>query len=322
MRCLKKTFSYFTFAIFILFLSLTVSCVSRPSSTEDNEVNYPSELYIPQSFEWQKVVDGISIYNFENKTMTVLYHAVKIELASPNLELVCFPNESTLEKEKINFKNNNDTNLLKINQPFIFKSISTEEFANKNNCAVAMNSSPFNGKTSSPFSAIFSKKRQIIGIHFLDGIEFSAPNEKYSALGFVKSTDENDGTIYNAKIIDTQTDSSVKGFDFVLGGFFTVLSSGVKSNFKATSFDSRSGAGVSYDGKTLYLLVVEGENKSTSKGLSFQQCADIFIAMGCSDAIEFDGGSSSDLCINGKSVLTYKQKTVQASSFGFRHKVK
>lgn len=309
MRCSKKILSFFTITILILFSSVLFSCVSRPLSTEDNTLNYSSELYIPESFEWQKVSDGISTCNFENKTMPVIYHAVKVELTSPNLELVCFPNESILKEEKIS-------------QPFIFKSISTKEFANKNNCAVAMNASPFNGITSSPLSTIFSKKRQIIGIHFLDKIEFSAPNGKYSALGFIKSTDEKGDKFYTAKIISTQTDSSVKGFDFVLGGFFTVLRGGVKNNFKATSFDSRSGAGVSYDGKTLYLLVVEGENKSTSKGLSFQQCADIFKAMGCSDAIEFDGGSSSDLCINGKSVLSYKQTTVQASSFGFRHKVK
>ena len=80
--------------------------------------------------------------------------------------------------------------------------------------------------------------------------------------------------------------------------------------------DSRSGVGLSADGKTLFILVVEGERPLQSRGLSYPQCGEIFREMGCSDALELDGGSSSELCINGKSVLSYKVITRQANSFG------
>ena len=80
--------------------------------------------------------------------------------------------------------------------------------------------------------------------------------------------------------------------------------------------DSRTGVGLSADGRTLYILLVEGERQRQSRGLSYPQCGQIFKSMGCSDALELDGGSSSELCIMGKSVLSYKVRSRQANSFG------
>ena len=47
-------------------------------------------------------------------------------------------------------------------------------------------------------------------------------------------------------------------------------------------------------------------------------CAKILKRIGCSDALEMDGGSSTELCINGKSVLTPCIKATQANSIGFK----
>ena len=64
-------------------------------------------------------------------------------------------------------------------------------------------------------------------------------------------------------------------------------------------------------------MVAEGENTSKSEGLSYPQCGTIFKALGCTDALEMDGGGSSELCINGKSILSYKNRRTQANSLGF-----
>ena len=68
------------------------------------------------------------------------------------------------------------------------------------------------------------------------------------------------------------------------------------------------------------VLVVEDEKPGKSRGLSYSQCGQILRAMGCSDALEFDGGGSSELCINGCSVLSYRVLHRQANSFGFKVK--
>ena len=65
-------------------------------------------------------------------------------------------------------------------------------------------------------------------------------------------------------------------------------------------------------------MVAEGEYPSKSEGLSYPQCGEIFKKMGCYDALEVDGGGSSELCINGKSILSYKTFRYQGNSFGFR----
>ena len=123
-----------------------------------------------------------------------------------------------------------------------------------------------------------------------------------------------------ARIFASQADGELEDFDYAFGGFFVVLREGLVCTEFIRRGDSRTGAGLSADGKTLILLVVEGERPDRSRGLSYPQCGEIFRAMGCSNALELDGGSSSELCINGKSVLSYKVHSRQSNSFGFRVK--
>ena len=68
----------------------------------------------------------------------------------------------------------------------------------------------------------------------------------------------------------------------------------------------------------LYLLVVEGERRFKSEGLSFSQCADIMILLGANDAMEMDGGGSSSLFINQKNVLGYPALRVNAAYMGVK----
>ena len=180
----------------------------------------------------------------------------------------------------------------------------TSAFAERENCVAAINATPFD-------------KTRLAGILKADGEVLSGPVARYAALGL--RCDE-DGAVTCARVFESQKDAGLADCDFAFGGFFVVLEGGkVRTEFVRRG-DSRSGAGVSADGKTLYLLVVEGERFSKSIGLSYPQCGEIFRAMGCRDALEFDGGGSSELCINGRSVLSYRVRRVQGNSFGFRVK--
>ena len=258
----------------ILFFS--VSCVSHPViESKAEELLYPKETYIPQSFDWQEIHKGIWRFDFENPDFPIIYHAVKIDLTNPELTPVCYQGKKT------------------------------SSFAKQENCIIAFNTSPF---------SVSGTKKQIVGILIDDKTQLSAPVEKYSAL-IINRLPGTQGL--SASITQTQTPQAFENCDYALGGFYMILQDGVVLDFKARTHTSRCGCGVSEDGKNLYILVAEGQQPSKSEGLSYPQCAQIFKAMGCDDAMEFDGGGSAELCINGKSVLSYPVNRTQAASFGF-----
>ena len=84
---------------------------------------------------------------------------------------------------------------------------------------------------------------------------------------------------------------------------------------KRHSYDARLGAGLTKDGKTLYVMLVQ--NGAGKTGLSYQMCARVFKALGCSDAMEFDGGSSAELFVNGSSLTGEAITVSQAAMMGF-----
>lgn len=305
---LRKLFTCFS----ISFVFLLLSCVSlaRPEfSAEQEAALYPLASYVPETFEWEEVCPGVSCFDFENSEIPLIYHAVKIDLtlagaAGPDttLELLCSRRESATRRE------------------------STAQFAARTQCAVAVNATPF------------TRSGQLAGIHKEAGEVLSQPVARYGAIAFklaenagvsraghgesgdLGEADAREAGTYTARIFASQVDGEIEDFDYAFGGFFVVLDKGqVRTEFIRRG-DSRTGAGLSADGRTLYLLVVEGERPDQSRGLSYPQCGEVFRAMGCSDALELDGGSSSELCINGKSVLSYKMHTRQSNSFGFRVK--
>jgi hypothetical protein len=270
--------------LFCFCISIFASCASRPVlDTAEDELAVPQSMYVPETFVWQNVCTGVGRFDFENAALPVRWHAVRIDLETEGIELAAYPGV---------VRKGTKTHAMR-----------TVDFAEKYGCTVAVNTSPF------------TLKKEIVGIHIVQGNLYATPVERYSALFF--KTDSEGGTC-RASITGNQTEKTVQEAVYAFGGFFTILENGHKKDFRISRHDSRSGAGISKDGRVLYILVVEGEHPHKSMGLSYPQCADLFKAMGCTDALEFDGGSSSDLCINGKSVLSYTCRTVQAASFGIR----
>ena len=293
MSIFRKLFVCFS----ISFVFLFTGCVSlaRPElSPEEEAVLYPVASYVPEAFDWEEVCHGISRFDFENSEIPLIYHAVKIDLTLA--DVVCSRNESTAQ------------------------------FATRTQCAVAVNATPF------------TRNGQLAGIHKEAGVLLSGPVARYGAIAFklvenggvsragygesgdLCQTNEVGGPGCVARIFASQADGELEDFDYAFGGFFVVLRDGLVCTEFIRRGDSRTGVGLSADGKKLFLLVVEGERLDQSRGLSYPQCGEIFRAMGCSDALELDGGSSSELCINGKSVLSYKVHTRQSNSFGFKVK--
>lgn len=58
----------------------------------------------------------------------------------------------------------------------------------------------------------------------------------------------------------------------------------------------RSAVGIARDGKTLYLVAVDGR-RATSVGMSLAELGDAMLALGAHDALNFDGGGSTALVV-------------------------
>jgi hypothetical protein len=63
----------------------------------------------------------------------------------------------------------------------------------------------------------------------------------------------------------------------------------------------RTAAGVDRQGKTLSLLVIDGRRPAYSAGVTLPQLADEMISLGCSEALNLDGGGSSTLAVRNVS---------------------
>lgn len=170
---------------------------------------------------------------------------------------------------------------------------SVSSAARKSCVRVAFNATQFESKL-----LVFNRLK---GVFRMDGEEVSLPVEKYAALLFESSLKNGAcGEGFRASIVGNQTEEALLGWKNAVGGFFVVLKDGQVCQFKVQSLRARVGVGLSGNAKTMYVLVVEENN---SCGLSYGHCALLFKALGCSDAMEFDGGHSTALYIDGKSVL-------------------
>lgn len=100
----------------------------------------------------------------------------------------------------------------------------------------------------------------------------------------------NDGT---AKIITQDTyDNNKASILEGIGGRQQILAAGANVSNDET-LEPRTAVGVSSDGRTVWLIVVDGRNTLWSAGASYPIMAKMFLALGAYNAINLDGGGSS-----------------------------
>lgn len=174
---------------------------------------------------------------------------------------------------------------------------SIEDFAREKSCVVAWN--------TCPFELWKSTGATIEGVYKKDGKILSEAMEKYAMLLIRKC---GDGSGYEASILETQDEKATEDWDIAIGGFYMTLSDGEPCGTFRKTNDSRTAVGLSEDGRTMYVLSVEGEDEKSSTGLSYEQCNEIFMALGCFTAMQFDGGGSTNLFLNGERALSYPEE--------------
>lgn len=236
----------------------------------------------------KEICTGITYKYVSEENRLLRYHIVKVDLSNPNLEIISSDNmtEEAYDGE------------------------TTHSFAKRTNATLAINGTLFyypKGK--------LSVKRNLLGLCIVNGKEYCEAKKEYAAIVFSKTKDNT----YKATILDSQTDPLPENTEFAIGGFHTV----VKNNeiiSRKTPQDSRTACGISEDGKLLTILIVEGEDRIHSRGLTFDECAEILLKNGVHTALQLDGGGSSSLIIEGKNALTYWKPRAVAHNFGFIYK--
>ena len=289
---IKRTSRFFWGFFFLLLISLLTSCQSLSFGKRSSRINEPKSEYIPDFFEWTAICPGIKSCTFENPSFPLRYIIVEIDLKSndsmsnstecdsPGLMIQTWPDPQSFRHKY---------------SPLPRKSI--EDFAREKSCVVAWN--------TCPFELWKSTGATIEGVYKKDGKILSEAMEKYAMLLIRKC---GDGSGYEAFISETQDEKATEDWDIAIGGFYMTLSDGEPCGTFRKTNDSRTAVGLSEDGRIMYVLSVEGENEKSSEGLSYEQCNEIFMALGCGSAIQFDGGGSTNLFLDGERALSYPEE--------------
>ncbi len=263
MNMVKRIFRIISFLWAAFFF---YSCQTSPVSQKIDLFHEKSETPGTYSPNWEYLTTGIEYTEGIIKSPQMEFWGLKIDLHNPGVEIVVNSPGSRMG---------------------IIPSIKTSSFAETYLCAAAINTNPFN--TSSTKEGV---PLTIVGITISGGVMISRPDTNYAALVFYK-----DG---KPEILWQKDLGSLDNIENAVGGFFVILKDGQFqddiSDFRRMARHPRSAAGLSSDGRYLYLLVIDGRRPS-SGGATEEETASILVKLGARDGLIFDGGGSTCLAL-------------------------
>ena len=267
---------------FVVALALLVpvfSCASlSPLAAPPPE--FPLRAAEPQELRprWETFVPGIDYLEARIGKPRLQLWALRIDLANPALEFVVNGGGETLG---------------------LIPGTTVSGFVRDYGCVAGINANPFDRVTAN-----VGEPRTIAGIALSGGSLIAAPDPRYDALVLYQDGAAailNQGTMDQATLARAQT---------AVGGGFVVLQNGagaerlLQPGGEAAPRHPRSAAGLSADGKTLYLLALDGRRLG-SVGATELELALLLQALGAHDGLNFDGGGSTAL------VLRYPDGTIR-----------
>jgi exopolysaccharide biosynthesis protein len=172
----------------------------------------------------------------------------------------------------------------------VIPSTTVSGFVRDYDCVAGINANPFDR-----VSALVGEPRTIAGITLADGFLTAPPDSRYDALVFYR---DGSAAIVRQAELDNEALAEVRN---AVGGFFVVLRDGALAerllgDEARPPRHPRSAAGLSADGRTLYLLAVDGRRPG-SVGATEAEIAVILRCLGAADGLNFDGGGSTALAL-------------------------
>jgi hypothetical protein len=257
-------------ALFVL-VSLSFSCAGLSPAAPDIP---PQQAAVPEAFvpRWLPFTRGIDYLEAVILDPQLELWALRVDLTDPSLRIVVSgASGSSLP-------------------PGSVLSLKTTTFVERYHCAAGINTTPFD-----PSSAREGEERSITGISVSEGTVVSLPRPPYDALVFYADNGRPSGR----PVIVNQADiGDLRSVRNAAGGFYRVLENGEipEAAKRKTLRASRSAAGLSAGGETLYLLVIDGRRPG-SAGATETELGVILRRLGASGGINFDGGGSTALAL-------------------------
>jgi len=264
MSNLSKTSQYTLRGFLFLTVSiLFLSCATRPPS----ESFAAAEAVVPQ---WQPFAQGVGFFHGRTAVSEFEFWALKIDLAAPSLKIVVKGGAEDTE---------GGTNRT--------LSVKVSSFVSANGLTAGINAAPFDIATSKEGQPLKN-----IGIVVSGGRLITPTNPRYDALVFYK-----DG---KAAIVNQAAIKSTENIENAVGGFHHILVNGepAERTLSRENREPRSAAGISADGKYLYLLVIDGR-RADSGGGTEKETALLLLALGSWNGLNLDGGGSTALALRG-----------------------
>lgn len=211
---------------------------------------------------WKPVFQGVDLAEIEApKPRPLRAQVLRVNLAVPGVRLLATPDNGEAPGET--------TSQL------------TSSFLKAWRCQAAVNAAPFD-----KVYALEGQPEDIVGLQISDG-KVVSPASDLPALLRMK-----DGTLR----ISAPPFPSTGGISQAVCGFQIILKNG-KSTATDTKLHPRTGAAISGDGKTLWLLTVDGRQAGYSEGCTTVEMGTWFAAMGATDAINLDGGGTTTMVL-------------------------
>jgi hypothetical protein len=187
-------------------------------------------------------------------------YALRVDLHEPGIDFLTTPSNS--------------------DKPLDTDGRTTSRFLEEFKCQAAVNASPF-----SPVQGDGAPK-DVLGLSVSRGDAYSAANDIYGALIITKDN--------RARIAKPPVDAA--GAYNAVGGFGLLLEEGADVGANGERHP-RTAAGVSKDGRYLYLLVIDGRQAGYSAGATTSETAQWLLRLGAWSGLNLDGGGSTSMVV-------------------------
>lgn len=187
-------------------------------------------------------------------------HALRIDLKAPGLSFLATPRRADGQMHTTG--------------------MTTGTFLSAYGLQAAINGAPFG-----PIHRDEGKPVNVVGLTVSEGVQVSPPTELPALV--ITRTNE-------ARIAEPPFD--LKDVRTAVAGFGVVLRRGEIVG-KDDALHPRTAAGISQDGRTLYLMVIDGRQPGYSEGVTTAEVGAWLRALGAWDGINLDGGGTSTMVI-------------------------
>ena len=222
--------------------------------------------------EWEPVFTGIELLNARTKRPRPLeVRAARIDLQAPGIRFIVTPPNGEAPGE--------------------VSARTSVQFLDEFDCQLAINASFFHGK--------FRKEapQDAIGLAISRGELYSKP-EKFPALLISKGNKAwIDAKPWNGKL--DQAYNAVAGDTFLLRDGRIPRDSIARPSHSPFQQHPRSAAGITRQGRYLILMTIDGRQEGYSEGATKVETAEWLRKLGAWDALNLDGGGSTNLVIRG-----------------------